>query len=247
MSIASLVRDLIAAGASSEIIAIAVEAVEAAQTAAPPRARSSSAERMARKRERDAVSHVTGEGVTCDAKCDAQGDAGDDRRAASDATGDASGLPRPPSPQTPQPPTPTRDGVTPRAHEDDWPEGLAKDHAGDLAKLNPNIDLARRSGLVTTIGEIARWRQLGFSWPLDVLPVIEAHAARPRGDPVASWKFFTDAISRAHAARTRPADPTAPQGPHERPIAPTDKFDAKLRNLADAASVRPAQRGTFIG
>lgn len=39
-----------------------------------------------------------------------------------------------------------------------------------------------KPGLITTLGEVARWRQQGFSWELDVVPVVKAHAARSRSE-----------------------------------------------------------------
>ncbi|NQE62935.1 hypothetical protein E1H18_3191 [Caulobacter sp. RHG1] len=210
MSISDLIRRMAAVGAPPEAIAIAVEAIEAAQAAAPARARGGSAERMARKRARDAAaSHVTPD-VT---HCDAESDVGDGR-------GDAETLSLPPSPQTPQPPTHTRGGATTREREavvDDWPKGTARDHAGDLQLINRNLDLAREPGLITSLGEISRWRQQGFSWLLDVFPAIEAHAARARADPVKTWTYFTPAIARAHANRNRPLEPVQVDHAHERP------------------------------
>lgn len=95
MSIAALIRSMGEAGATPEVIAIAVEALEAAQANAAPRSRSSSADRMAKKRARDAekASHVTECDVTCDAS-DAQS---------------VTPLPLPSSPPAPpQLPTPAR-------------------------------------------------------------------------------------------------------------------------------------------
>lgn len=102
MSLSALIRSLAAAGASAEVIAIAVEAVEAAR--GEPKARSGSADRMARKRARDAeTSPVT----QCDVTCDA-----------SDANSDAETLPLPSSPpEPPQLPTPTRENITTRTRE----------------------------------------------------------------------------------------------------------------------------------
>lgn len=100
---------------------------------------------------------------------------------------------------------------------DDWPAGeTATDHAARLATINHNIDASRRPGLITSLGEVARWRQLGWSWQLDVLPIVRAHGQRAGPDPVSTWKFFTEAIGRAHAARTRPPETYDPQARHER-------------------------------
>ena len=100
---------------------------------------------------------------------------------------------------------------------DDWPKGSARACADDLQAVNRNLDMAREPGLITTLGEVSRWRQQGFSWLLDVVPAVEAHAARPRSDPVKTWTYFTPAIARAHANRTRPVEPVQADPPHERP------------------------------
>nr|WP_303692269.1 hypothetical protein [Brevundimonas naejangsanensis] len=93
MSIADTVRRLVEAGATPEVIAIAVEAIEQAGQKKP---RSSAAERQARYEERKR--QKASERVISDVRPDAS----------SDAQNDAS-LPLPPSPQTPQPPTPSRE------------------------------------------------------------------------------------------------------------------------------------------
>ena len=100
MSLADTVRRLVEAGASPEVIAIAVEAIEQAGQKKP---RSSSAERQARYRARLSSDAET---VTSDVTRDVTGDA------QCDATRDTP-LPLPPSPQTPQPPTPSREYNTP--------------------------------------------------------------------------------------------------------------------------------------
>lgn len=103
------------------------------------------------------------------------------------------------------------------AEVDDWPKGDANAHAGDLQAVNRHIDLARQPGLITSLGEISRWRSLGYSWFLDVIPAVEAHAARPRAGPMTTWTYFTPAIERNHANRTRPVEPVQVDQPHERP------------------------------
>lgn len=134
-----------------------------------------------------------------------------------------------------------------REASDDWPKGDANALADDLKALDRNIDPGRRQGLILTVGEISRWRSLGYSWFLDVIPAVQAHGARAGPDPVSTWKFFTPIIERNHANRTRPIEPVQPDRPHERHDAPSAKFSAKQRNLAVAATVEPARRERFIG
>lgn len=118
--------------------------------------------------------------------------------------------------------------------DDDWPDGQALDHAKTLEQLNNRIDPQRQTGLIVSLGEIARWRQQGFSWGLDVIPTITAHAAKSRADPVRGWNYFSPAIAQAHANRTRPAETVTPQAPHERRHSPTDKFERHQANLERA-------------
>ncbi len=103
------------------------------------------------------------------------------------------------------------------AQPDDWPHGDARVLAGDLQAVNRNLDIARQPGLITSLGEISRWRLQGYSWLLDVVPAVEAHAARPRSDPVKSWIYFAQAIERNHANRTRPIEHVQADHPHDRP------------------------------
>lgn len=91
MSLADTVRRLVEAGASPEVIMIAVEAIEAERKALDAN-REAARERKRRQRSRDGDVTVTGQDVT---------------------ERDAASLPLPPSPQTPQPPTPTRVDNTP--------------------------------------------------------------------------------------------------------------------------------------
>lgn len=86
MSLADTVRRLVEAGATPEVIMIAVEAIEAERKTLDAN-REAARERKRRQRSRDADVTVTGQDVT---------------------ERDAASLPLPPSPQTPQPPTPTR-------------------------------------------------------------------------------------------------------------------------------------------
>ncbi|MBI1682360.1 hypothetical protein [Caulobacter hibisci] len=101
--------------------------------------------------------------------------------------------------------------------------------------MDRNIDVNRKPGLITSMGEVARWRQQGWSWELDVVPVVRAHGHRAEPDPVSTWKFFTEAIGRAHAARTRPPETYHPQVRHDRPHA-NDKFQRHQANLERAVA-----------
>lgn len=98
MSLTDTVRRLVAAGANAEVIAIAIEAIEA-ERAVLSAARDAAKERKRRQRSRDSHGTVTGQSVTEDVT-----DRDDPR-------------PLPSSPQTPQQPTPTPGDITPRARK----------------------------------------------------------------------------------------------------------------------------------
>jgi len=198
--IAAALKHMLAAGMQHDAIVAAVEAMEAARTVEPVRTA---------RQERNARYYEARK---------ARLEASENRLNASCSSETSETLSLPPSPQTPQPPTHTRGGVTTGAHEgDDWPAGeTANEHAARLVTMDRNLDTTRRQGLILTMGEVARWRQLGWSWELDVVPVVRAHGQRAGPDPVSTWKFFTEAIGRAHAARTRPAETFEPQVRHER-------------------------------
>lgn len=110
MSLAALVRSMVNAGATPEVIALAVEAVEAERQAAELRVsvRSPGAERQRRFRERRAQRQAE-EGVTESVT----------RNATDNGHGDVSTLSRPLPPQTPPTPTHTRDGITTHARRAD--------------------------------------------------------------------------------------------------------------------------------
>lgn len=112
---------------------------------------------------------------------------------------------------------------------DDWPAGKATDHAAFLAKINPHIDPSKRQGLVTSVGELARWRLMGFSWDLDVIPAVIAHASKPGSSLIGTWTYFATAIARSHADRNRPPEAIELENRRERPYANT-KLDQRQEN-----------------
>lgn len=103
ISLSDTVRRMAVAGASGEVIAMAVEAIEAAQ------AKLDESRAAARDRKRKQRGHGTVAGQSRDM----------------DVTVTANTLSLPPSPQTPQPPTHTRECVTTRMRKADAdPEGF---------------------------------------------------------------------------------------------------------------------------
>jgi len=116
---------------------------------------------------------------------------------------------------------------------DDWPEGKPQDHARLLCAeaATVNLDLARQPGLTTTLGRLHAWRIAGASWEHDVIPTVTALARKTRR-PIASWKFFDDAVAQAVADnRTALTIPEATNGgqPHEH--RPDARHAAKRANL----------------
>lgn len=167
MSLAETVRRLVEAGATPEVIAIAVEAIEQAGQRKP---RTSGAERQARyeERKRQKASDLTSELTQSDAETDAEGE--------------GASLPLPPSPQTPQPPTPSRVDNTPlppegrsrRKPSKPIPEGFpaAEDIADQQAKARAagaNLDVAAqaerfRNHAAQNDRRCADWRAAWRNW-----------------------------------------------------------------------------------
>lgn len=141
----------------------------------------------------------------------------------------ASRLPTKPEPE-PEPKNIVVGVVDASANDaDDWPDGKATDHAAFLAKINPHLDPNKRQGLVRTIGELARWRTMGFSWDLDVIPAVIAHAAKSGSALVGTWTYFAPAIARSHAERTRPPEAVELEPRRERHNA-NAKLDQRAEN-----------------
>lgn len=117
---------------------------------------------------------------------------------------------------------------------DDWPVGLALDHAHALSREAETIrlDPARQPGLIQTLGRLSAWKRDGASWNHDVLPVVTV-LARKQGPPIKSWKFFDDAIAQSisdnRQALTLPEAQTHAGQAHV--IVPDHKLAAKRANL----------------
>ena len=115
----------------------------------------------------------------------------------------------------------------------DWPTGEARHHAGLLSQAAQTIrlDPTRQPGLTQTLGRLHAWRRDGASWEHDVMPTVVALAQRP-GQPIASWKFFDNAIAQSIADNRQAL--TIPEAqPHEGPahvLRPNHKLAAKRAN-----------------
>ena len=129
---------------------------------------------------------------------------------------------------------------------DDWPAGDAMAHAKALAGICPIINLNRSPSLISSLGEIARWKSAGYSWSLDVVPVLTAYGIRKGASPPRGWGLFAPMIAEAQARRTRPPEVVTI---HERANPRTAKFAARQDNLARAfaGSEAAARTGTLDG
>lgn len=213
MSLAPAVLDaLLAAGATAEMIVAAVKADSEGEEARKAAKRQGNRDRQAKKRAADrAVTPSHAESRVTD-------------RDARDS------LSLPPSPQTPQPPTHTHEGVTTQAREGiapetatDWPERPIE--ALVAAVASPWLDPTKSPGLITTAGEVSRWRRDGASWEHDVLPVVTGLCAKVRRQ-ITTWRYFEPAIVQAIADNRRALE--IPEASHERHHnRPTSAADAR--------------------
>lgn len=145
----------------------------------------------------------------------------------------------------------TADDASVRRAVDDWPTGLAADHARLLcdAAATVHLDLSRQPGLTTTLGRVHAWRSAGASWDHDVLPVVTSIARKARR-AISSWKFFDDAIAQSiadnRAALTIPeatnAAPAHVTGSNLRIIERADNRDRAGAGAERAADVMAARR-----
>jgi hypothetical protein len=88
------------------------------------------------------------------------------------------------------------------------------------------------AGLMGSASEIAKWLQAGCDLEMDVLPIIRAAVAK--GGVVGSWKFFTQAVVNAKAAREIPL-----------PGASKDAAAEPAWKLADSRGVIPGKKGSI--
>lgn len=199
MSIACLIEQLAATGASIDAIIIAVRAVEEGQAVeAERRARATERKRRQRERERDSHAIVTGQSPD---------------------------TPRPPSfPHTPKHPPISPQTTPDEAHDAasepisdhlstsmpptsgpiTEPDGetLARElaNAGGRALANP----ASAPGLLV-LSEPINWIRNGCDLRADILPTIQARCSRARPSSIRSWSYFTEAVYQARDNRLKPA------------------------------------------
>lgn len=161
-------------------------------------ARSSSAERMARKRARDAS-----QSVTCDADVTSQSDE------MVSSSPSSSSPPIPPLITTTLSPS-NNTGLG--AGATDWP---ANAEVVEIIISEAGIHLTRaETWHLRSAGVVALWRHNGFSFWDEVLPTIKAIV--DGGAKIKSWAYFTDAIAECRANRLKPIPIPEPRQTHER-------------------------------
>lgn len=64
---------------------------------------------------------------------------------------------------------------------------------------------AARAAITATTATIGAWLKSGYDLELDALPVIAERTAKPRGSPIRTWEYFSQAIAARHARRVAQA------------------------------------------
>jgi hypothetical protein len=94
----------------------------------------------------------------------------------------------------------TREGRAEAPIEDDAPD-LDAAEAACLAACGEGMAPAARAAITATTATIGAWLAAGYDLELDVLPVITERTAKPRGSPIRTWEYFSQAIAARHAKR----------------------------------------------
>lgn len=142
----------------------------------------------------------------------------------------------------------TREG-RPEASTDDEGPDLDAAEAACLAACGEGMTTAARAAITATTATIGAWLKAGYDLEQDVLPVITDRTAKPRGSPIRTWDYFSQAIAARHvkriaqAARSQgageaSAGPTvAPGGPA---ISPEERLASLTAWLNSGAYVPPS-------
>ena len=94
----------------------------------------------------------------------------------------------------------TREGRPEASTDDDGPD-LDAAEAACLAACGEGMTPAARAAITATTATIGAWLAAGYDLELDVLPVIAERTAKPRGRPIRTWEYFSQAIAARHAKR----------------------------------------------
>ena len=92
-------------------------------------------------------------------------------------------------------------GATREGRADDEGPELDAAEAACLAACGEGMEPAARAAITATSATIGAWLKAGHDLDLDVLPVITERTAKPRGSPIRTWDYFSQAIAARHAKR----------------------------------------------
>ena len=92
-------------------------------------------------------------------------------------------------------------GATREGRADDEGPDLDAAEAACLAACGEGMTPAAKAAITGTTVTIGAWLKAGYDLELDVLPVIGERTAKPRGSPIRTWEYFSQAIAARHAKR----------------------------------------------
>ena len=121
-------------------------------------------------------------------------------------------------------------GATREGRADDDGPDLDAAEAACLAACGEGMTPAAKTAITGTTATIGAWLKAGFDLGLDVLPVISERTAKPRGSPIRTWDYFSQAIAARHAKRI--AQAARSQGAAETSTGPAVTPEDRLARLA---------------
>lgn len=92
-------------------------------------------------------------------------------------------------------------GATREGRADDDGPDLDAAEAACLAASGEGLAPAARAAITATTATIGAWLKAGYDLELDVLPVVAERTAKPRGSPIRTWDYFSQAIAARHVRR----------------------------------------------
>lgn len=130
----------------------------------------------------------------------------------------------------------TREGRPEASNDDEGPD-LDAAEAACLAACGEGMTPAAKVAITGTTATIGAWLKAGLDLNLDVLPVISERTAKPRGSPIRTWDYFSQAIAARHAKRIAQAARSqgageAGAGPAVAPGGPAVSPEDRLARLA---------------
>jgi hypothetical protein len=127
--------------------------------------------------------------------------------------------------------TTTRDaGATREGLDEDQGTDLDAAEAACLAACGDGMAPAARAAITATTATIGVWLAADYDLEFDVLPVIAERTAKPRGSPIRTWEYFSQAIAARNAKRI--AQAARPKGAGEACSAPAVTPEDRLARLA---------------